>query len=361
MESVFAGLGKLLSYQRIAPRALAAASLACGLALAACSSSKESAPVTPTTSGEDAGTPDTGPAPTNNPACDPFEPRASAVDFVVGPGDSEKKIVDAITAAKTSIDLESSELNDKAVLQALVAAKKRGVTLRVVVPPPNSNDAKGALGDVVHEPRTDLGLHAKVMVVDAQSAIVGSGGYADTATDERTFAAVIGEQADVDQLRKLVEHDFNGTAGSPALDCTRLLLSPLNARDRVGKLVDTATDKLDLELMEASDDKLVAAITSRAKAGVPVRVLLADPGINKNNTATGDTLSKAGVDVRFYRKLTLRSSLVVTDRAALVGSHNVQTASIDTARDVSVLVANDGPLNAAADAFEADWGTGTPH
>lgn len=359
-KRAFAAPSECLQYQRTARRAIAA--IAAALALTACSSSKDAAPATGPTTTEDAGAADTGLPPASNPACDPFEPRAGAVDFATGPTDADKKIVDAITAAKTSIDLEVAALSDKATLTALVAAKKRSVTLRVVVATGNAADAKGALGgEAVHEPRADLVVHANVMVVDAQTAFVGSGGFADTATDERTFTAVSADPTDVDQLRKLVEHDFNATAGSPAFDCTKLVLSPVNARERVGKLVDTAKEKLDLELMEATDDKLVAAITARITGGVHTRVLLADPGIYKTNAASGDALAKAGAEVRYFRKLTLKSSLAISERAALVGSHNVQTASMDTNRDVSVLVANDGPLGAASDAFEAEWATGTPH
>lgn len=351
-----------LQYKRISFVVGAAATVLAAAPLAACSSSKESAPATPVTATPDAGAVDAAPdVSPDDPACNAFEPRATVVDVVLGPTDLEKTVVAAIDAAKTSIDLSTVEIGTKPVLQSLAAAKKRGVTLRVVVPQAALADVKAALGDVVHAPRADLELHDKVMVVDGAKAFVGSGalGQADTDT-ARTFSAFVSEPGDVDQLSKLVAHDWSGTAASPTFACTKLVLSPVNARSRVTELVESAGEKLDLELMEATDDKLVASIKARVQAGVHPRVLLADPVVVKTNSASGDALTAAGAEVRYYRKLTLASSLVVTERAAMIGSHDLATVSLDTRRDVSVFVSNDAALTAASDAFEADWAAGTP-
>ena len=351
-----------LQYQRTSLGLGVACALAVTASLVACSSSKDAAPATAPTVTSDADVADAAPdVRADDPACNAFEPRAAAVDFVLGPTDLEKTVTAAIDAAKTSVDLAAVEIGTKPILQSLAAAKKRGVTLRVVVPHAAFADMKAALGDVVHEARADLDLHDKVMVVDGAKAFVGSGafGQADTET-ARTFSAFVSDPADVDQLSKVVAHDWDGTAASPTLPCTKLVLSPVNARARLAELVDSASEKLDLELEQATDDKLVASIKARAAAGVHPRVLLADPVVVKTNTAAGDALTAAGAEVRYYRKLTLASSMIVTERAAMVGSHALTTVSLDTRRDVSVLVSNDEARSAAESAFDADWAAGTP-
>lgn len=332
------------------------------VALVACSSdSKEAQPPVVTTPVEDAGAVPVDAPTTNRPECDPFEPRSGAVAIVVGPTGLEKTLLAAIDSAKTSLDLEVGELEGKPVLQALVAAKARGVVLRIVLDAAHAGDAKGALGaDVVHEPRADLVAHARVMVIDARRALVGSSTLGTTSVDsERTFSTFVEDATDVEQLRKIVEHDWNASPGSPTFECTRLLLSPANARDRLTTLVSSSEEKLDLELGEATDDKMLAAIGALATGGVKVRALLADPIAVTSNATTATALKKAGVEVRFFRKFPLRSTLAVSERAALIGSHTLTAASIDTHREVSVLVANDEAREAASAAFETDWAAGT--
>lgn len=332
--------------------------------LLACSSSdpKESAPPVVAPVADAAVAPVDAPV-TNKPECDPFETREGAVDFVVGPTDLEETLLAAIAGAKSSLDLEIGEIEGKPVLQALAAAKTRGVAVRVVLDAAHLGDAKSALGaDVVHEARADLTLHARVMIVDAKRALVSSATLATASLQtERTFSTFVEDSNDVAQLRKLVEHDWNASPGSPTYECTRLLVSPVNARDRVTALVDSAEAKLDFVLGQATDEKIVTAIGARAKAGIHVRALLADPVAVTTNATNATTLGAAGVEVRFFRKLTLRSTLAISERAALVGSHMLTAASIDTNREVSVLVSNEAALDAANAAFEADWAAGTLH
>ncbi len=357
-----ARLGECLQHQRIGSlRSSLLAGLAI-VALVACSSdSKETSPAVVTTPVADAGAVPVDAPTTNKPECDPFEPRSGVVELVVGPTGLEKTLLAAIDSAKTSLDLEVGELEGKPVLQALVSAKARGVVIRIVLDAAHAGDAKGALGaDVVHEPRAELVAHARVMVIDARRALVGSSTLGTASVgSERTFSTFVDDAGDVAQLRKLVEHDWNASPGSPTFECTRLLLSPANARERLTTLVSSAEERLDLELGEATDDKLLAAIGALATGGVKVRALLADPVAVTSNVTTAARLKKAGVEVRFFRKLPLRSTLVISERAALIGSHTLTTASVDTHREVSLLVANDEAREAASAAFETDWAAGT--
>lgn len=270
-------------------------------------------------------------------------------------------LTSAIDGSKTSIDMEVSDISRKPIFLSLAAAMKRGVTVRIVVSAAHVNDVSVALGAAaVHGPRAGLDTHAELAVFDGTRAVIGSEAlFADSLTTDRVFASFVDEPSDVSQLATIVDHDWKGTDGSPTFDCTRLLLSPGNVRERLTDFIDQSTTKLDLELLEITDAPVLAAIAARAEAGVHVRVLLDDPRFAATNPATAETLSKAGAEVRYYRRLALKSSLVVTDLGALVGSHQLSPASIDQSRDVSVVIANPAPMADAAAAFEADWAGGT--
>ncbi|MFO0668510.1 MAG: phospholipase D-like domain-containing protein [Polyangiaceae bacterium] len=350
-----------LQYQRTSLGLGVACALAVTASLVACSSSKDAAPATAPTVTSDADVADAAPdVRADDPACNAFEPRAAAVDFVLGPTDLEKTVTAAIDAAKTRIDLAAVEIGTKPILQSLAAAKKRGVTLRARRPARRVRRHEGRArrrrprgARRLGSPRQGDGRRRREGVHRLGRARAGR--HRDGAhvlhvreRPRRRRSALRGRRARLGRHR--------GLAHAPV---HKLVLSPVNARARLTELVDSASEKLDLELEQATDDKLVASIKARAAAGVHPRVLLADPVVVKTNTATGD-MTAAGAEVRYYRKLTLASSMIVTERAAMVGSHALTTVSLDTRRDVSVLVSNDEARSAAESAFDADWAAGTP-
>ena len=115
-------------------------------------------------------------------AIPPASPDRRIQVLVTRPGDGIRAAaLAAIAAARHSIDLEMYVLSDRLVINALVAAAKRGVELRVLLDPTQSQNADtltqlNAAGANVrfYLQAGDELLHAKAAVIDASTVLFGS-------------------------------------------------------------------------------------------------------------------------------------------------------------------------------------------
>src|SRR5664279_3998021 len=104
--------------------------------------------------------------------------------LIVLPDDSARPILDAINRAEKSLRIKMFVFSDPTILQAVIAAKKRGVSVRVMLNPArrsgeseNEESRKllvSARVDVLDSnPHFDL-THEKSMVIDDGAAIIMS-------------------------------------------------------------------------------------------------------------------------------------------------------------------------------------------
>jgi cardiolipin synthase len=100
--------------------------------------------------------------------------------LLLAPINAQSRLLDLIRTAQHTIDVEDEELSDTGIVNALVGAAGRGVTVRVIVASgsltPSQQAAVTNLMNA-HVPVRSLGtpdIHAKAMVVDGALAYVGS-------------------------------------------------------------------------------------------------------------------------------------------------------------------------------------------
>ena len=86
---------------------------------------------------------------------------------------------DLIAAAKTSIDLASYALTDRIVIDALDAARRRGVAVRIVLDPRERHDfvRLGDLADTVRVKRGHALMHLKACEIDGAVLRTGSANF----------------------------------------------------------------------------------------------------------------------------------------------------------------------------------------
>jgi phosphatidylserine/phosphatidylglycerophosphate/cardiolipin synthase-like enzyme len=176
---------------------------------------------------------------------------------------------------------------------------------------------------------------------------------------ERNYGAVVTDPDDVADLAAVFDADWAGAA-DPDLDCTRLIVSPVNARSRVLALATGAQDTLDLSVIYLSDSSVRTAVIQAEGRGVAVRVILADPADFPDNFTTAETLRNQGVEVRFLRTLDLHAKLILADGVGFVGSQNLSSTSLSDNREVGVLVTEAGPFATLSNQLDADWAAATP-
>lgn len=300
-------------------------------------------------------------------ACDALAPRVPAAEAFVGPEGLRARLVSLFDGARTNIDATTYLLDDAALIEALASAAERGVHVRVLLDPDQAVNtgsaptlqARGV--ELSFASRMFEHFHTKTLVIDGELGVVMSAnlnGY--SMQTERNHGVLLRDPDDVADLAALFELDFADSGADPTLNCTRLVISPNNARVRMEILLESTAETLDVQHLTFSDPGMRNALTARAAAGVRVRVLLADADWITGNASAATALRSAGIEVRFLRSLDNHAKLLLVDGAtAMVGSENLSSTSLDRNREVGVFVTDAVAYGVLRDAFESDWSSST--
>ncbi|MSP59643.1 MAG: hypothetical protein EXR72_04755 [Myxococcales bacterium] len=184
-----------------------------------------------------------------------------------------------------------------------------------------------------------------------------SGNFANSSFDEgRNYGVVDNDWQDVDDLGALFEADWSQK--KPDLACTRLPVSPVNARARLLALIDGARTTLDIEALYLNDSALLKAVAAAQRRGVVVRLLINDPSFGLGDGSAERGLKTAGVAVRRSGALFIHAKVLIIDGGALfVGSQNFSRSALDSNREVGVVVGKkELDLARVQRTFDQDWG-----
>lgn len=142
----------------------------------------------------------------------------NAPNLVVSPTNSRTIFLSLIGNAHSTLWVDAEEMQDDAIEQALVAATKRSVQVRVIVPAPqagqsdsNSNGITAIKqGSVVVKEDSLLYMHAKMMVIDGQKAFVGSENISGASLDgNRELGLIIADPQVLNTLQQTFQQDWN--------------------------------------------------------------------------------------------------------------------------------------------------------
>ena len=305
-------------------------------------------------------------APAGADFCNATDPRATPIQIFATPEASEAPYVDALASAQTSIDLSIYLMGYGGILDQLQAKARAGVQVRVILDQyKRSTNEKYetmllAAGAQVKwsDPQFDY-FHNKFFVVDGKVAVMSTGNFSkDYSIDlERNFAAVDRDAADTADLSAIFAADW---AGTPlAMPCTRMVVSPINARQRILDVIDGAQHTLLIESMQFADTGVREAVKRRIQAGVSVRALLADADWIDANAAAATYLKNLGVTVKYIPHLHTKV-LVADGTTAYVGSENFSFTSLEKNREVGVVMVEASSIAPLVATFETDWTAGTP-
>jgi len=308
-------------------------------------------------------------APTLPPACSETAARTRPVTIIVMPDAGEAPFVASLTRATKSVHMMVYDLEDGGILTTLLQKAKAGLDVKVILDQseqPNDQpafDALTAAGAKVEWSSTQFTyMHAKTFVVDGLEAVVSSGNFAASQMQvERNYAAVDDDPQDVAVLAALFDADW--ARATPDVSCTRLLVAPVNAAARLASLVQAAKKSVYVESMEFADADVTAAILAQTKAGLDVRVLLADAGFVPENSSNYTYLKSMGVPGRWLADPVLHvKSIIIDGNRAYFGSENLSYTSLHDNREVGLEVLTSDGENVAAmtSTFEADWAKATP-
>ena len=296
--------------------------------------------------------------------CNATDPRTVPVEVVATPEAGETPYTSVLASAQTSIDLEVYLMGYGGILDLLQSKARDGVRVRVMLDESKKDtnqkyfDILTAAGVQVKwsDPKWSY-FHAKFFIVDGKTAVMSTGNYSKSFSieRERNFVATDSDPADIADLVELFEADWNGTQLS--MPCTRLVVSPINARQRILDVIANAKETLDIESMQFADWDVRNAVKKRVEAGVQVRVLLADANWIDANAYAVTYLKNLGVPVKWMPHLHTKA-IIADGAAAYVGSENLSSTSLDKNREVGVIVVEPQSIAPMQTTFEKDWAAG---
>lgn len=322
----------------------------------------EEAPVTPGAPAAPAST-----APAAAPACSPLVPRTVPLEVAVLPEAGATPFVTVLARAKVSIRVMVYEMGTGPIIDTLEAKARAGVKVQIILDVAQQSinqkymdRLKAAGADVIWSDAQFQYMHAKVIIVDGAEAVISTGNYAAFRMNiERNFAIRDADPADVDVLVKLFDADF--TRKAPDLTCTRLLVSPVNAKQRLLDFIASAKTELLVESMQLADNDVRDALAARKAAGVEVRVLLADPSWITANTDAATFLAAHGIEARHMKTPGVHvKALVADNKVAYAGSINLSWTSLTKNREVGLLLTEPSNITSMHATLSTDWQSATP-
>ena len=301
------------------------------------------------------------------PACAPLVPRTTPLEVSVLPDAGATPYVSVLSKATRTIRVMVYELGTGPIIDTLEAKARAGVKVQMILDLAQQSTnqkymdrLKAAGANVIWSDPQFQYMHAKVLIVDEADSVVSTGNYAAfRMAMERNYAVRDSDPADVDVLVKLFDADFARKA--PDLTCTRLLVSPINSKQRLLDFIASAKKELAVESMQMADSDVRAALIARKAAGVDVRVILADPSWISANTQAATSLTAAGIAVRYMTAPAVHVKAIVVDgKLAYAGSENLSWTSLTKNREVGVLITEPSNVTKIQSTFETDWPTATP-
>ncbi|HWF83538.1 MAG TPA: phospholipase D-like domain-containing protein [Vicinamibacterales bacterium] len=272
--------------------------------------------------------------------------------LIVQPESGIPPIISAIKQAKKTIDILIFRLDRYEIARELEAAVSRGVHVRALTAHQNRGGTKSLRklemrflesGVTVSRTADDLvRYHGKLMILD--SRVLHVYGFNFTGLDikkSRSFGVITRNTKLVQEAMKLFEADFERQPYVPGSD--RLIVSPENARERLGTFIKCARKQLLIYDPGLTDDAMVRLLADREKAGVDVKII-------------GTVDAKGVLHCEKYQGKRLHVRAIIRDgKFAFVGSQSLRRLELENRREVGIIVNDERVVREMQQVFERDW------
>jgi cardiolipin synthase len=296
--------------------------------------------------------------------------------LIVLPDDSAKPILDAIDGAKKSLRVKMFIFSDPSLLKAVIAARKRGLTVRIMLNPArrsgeseNEESRKeleaGGVEVLDSNPDYDV-THEKSMVVDDTTAFVKSLNWeTKNLTETRDYAIATSHPHEVAEIIECFEADwkrkpFKGDEHSHLIWCCG------NGRHRIAQFIDDATDSIFLQNERYQDAVIVERLVRAKRRGVKVHVMARPPHKLKKEKlveAVGGMriMEDVGIKIHKLKHLKLHAKMLLSDHVrAIVGSINLAPGSFDSRRELAIEVRDEEVVERLSKVAHHDWENSHP-
>lgn len=258
-------------------------------------------------------------------------------------GGVDGPLVEAINAARQTVDVAVYSLSLNSVRTALIDAHQRGVAVRVVMETENMDRSDPqkiieAGVPVVGDRREGL-MHNKFVVIDRSEVWTGSmnftdsGAYADNNNLVRIHSTQLAENYTA-EFEEMFMDDVYGPeqgAGTPnatvRINGTRLdnYFSPDDGTaQRITELLDNASESIHFLAYSFTNDEFGQILIQKAGSGLDVTGVMDEEQVNSNQGTEFDPLRQAGIDVRLDGNpgLMHHKVFIIDEKVVILGSYN---------------------------------------
>lgn len=291
--------------------------------------------------------------------------------LIILPDDSAKPVLDAIHASTRSVRIKMFAFSHRPLLEAVVAAHRRGVDVKVMLNPERrdgetDNDAAREMlaqfGIEVREsnPAFDL-THEKSMVVDDEHAFVESLNWTEeNFTLTRDYAVVTPSAYEVAEIIDCFEADWAREDFDPGSGA-HLIWCPSNGRHRIADFIDSAKHTLFLQNERYQDPVIIERLVRAARRGVKVHVMArAAHHLKDGKLVEGVSgmriLDDVGIKIHRLKHMKLHAKMILADHErAVVGSINFSPGSFDHRRELAIEVTDHEITTRLNEVAHHDW------
>jgi phosphatidylserine/phosphatidylglycerophosphate/cardiolipin synthase-like enzyme len=291
--------------------------------------------------------------------------------LVVLPDESAKPILDVIAAATKSLRVKMFVFSDPDLLQAVIAAHRRGVKVRVMLNAARRDGeddnatTRKALTDAgieVNDSNPDFGItHEKSMTADESLAFVKSLNWAtENLTETRDYAVITTHPHEVAEIIACFEADWHREKFTPG-DCAHLIWCPTNGRERIARFIDGVKETLFVQNERYQDAVIIERLVRARERGVKIHVMAKPPHTLKRDKLIEGVggmriLDDVGIKVHKLKHLKLHGKMLLADgNRAIVGSINLAPGSFDDRRELAIEIQDEEVVGRLQHVAHHDW------
>ena len=296
--------------------------------------------------------------------------------LVVMPDAGPKPLLDAIAAAAKSIRVKMFVFTDPGLLDATIAAKKRGLDVRVMLNSArrsgetDNEDSRRKLVEagvsvLDSNPAFDL-THEKSMVIDdAQAFVMSLNWETRNVTETRDYAVITPVASEVAEVAACFDADWNRKEFVPPPK-SALIWCNSNGRERFAHFIDHAEKSLWLQNERYQDAVIIERVVRAAGRGVKVHILARPPHTLKAEKLIEGVgglriMQDVGAKVHKLKGLRLHGKMMLADgKRAIVGSVNLSPGSFDARRELAIEVDDAHVISQLEKIAKHDWDHSSP-
>jgi cardiolipin synthase A/B len=291
--------------------------------------------------------------------------------LIILPDDTADAIIDPINAACHSLNIRMFLFTDPTLLNAVIAAKRRGVHVRIMLNPArrdgtSDNDvarkALQAVGVAVKDSSTEFAVtHQKSMVIDNRVGFIESLNWETRdLTETRDYAVETTKKSEVAEMVRCFDADWAERPFTPETG-SQLIWCPNNGRQRIADFIDGAKHTLWLQNERYQDMVIIERLVRAVNRGVRVHVMARElHKLKRKKLFEGVSglriVHDVGAKVRTLKHLKLHGKIMVADDSrAIVGSINLSPGSFDDRRELAIETSSDHVVRRLVETARHDW------